>query len=72
MARYSTGPAAELLEYDEYNERERLRCPQCNWRGRAKDASHNLYSELFDVSCPRCERMLLVVGFPIAADRTDE
>lgn len=59
---HSAGPAASILTYDEFEENERLTCPQCGWRGQAKEGQRELHAELFDVSCPTCEKMLLVVS----------
>lgn len=63
-ARYSTGEPALLLDYYEYNPHERLTCPNCSWIGQAEQATLDHHEELFDVSCPRCEKMLLIVGYP--------
>jgi hypothetical protein len=59
---HSSEPAARVLEYVEYHANERLICPRCGWSGQAGDAAIEYYEELFDVSCPRCEKMLLVVS----------
>ena len=63
-AKYSTEPPALLLGAYEYRENERLACPHCGWSGQAGEADRGFYEELFDVSCPRCEKMLLVVSYP--------
>jgi hypothetical protein len=59
---HSSERAARILEYEEYHPNERLTCPRCGWNGQADDASIEYHEELFDVSCPRCEKMLLVVS----------
>jgi (p)ppGpp synthase/HD superfamily hydrolase len=57
---------ARILEYSEYNADEALECPSCHWQGTAKNGGSIEYSEmLLDVSCPRCEKMLLVVNYPL-------
>jgi len=63
-ARYRSGPSAKLLGYYEYAPDTPLECPDCGWSGTGKDASQEMHRDLFDVSCPRCDQMLLVVGFP--------
>jgi hypothetical protein len=42
----------------------RLTCPRCGWSGRAGDLSKELYQELFDISCPRCDTKLAIVPYP--------
>lgn len=61
---YGTEPAAKLLEYYEYRKDEKLTCPRCGWSGQAGEAATELHRELFDVSCPVCDKMLLVVSLP--------
>jgi hypothetical protein len=61
-ARHSDIPAARILEYGEYDEDERIVCPACGWSGPASDGDREVHEALFDVSCPRCDKMLLVVG----------
>jgi hypothetical protein len=63
-ARYGSGPSARLLGYYGYDPATPLECPACGWSGAGKDASQEMHQELFDVSCPRCDQMLLVVSFP--------
>jgi len=63
-AKYSNEPAALLLDYYDFHKNERLECPRCGWTGQASDASSDHHAELFDVSCPSCEKMLLIVSFP--------
>ncbi len=63
-AKHSTEPPALVFSYYEYNERERLTCPRCGWTGQAGEAGSEHHRELFDVSCPSCDKMLLVVSYP--------
>ena len=63
-AKYGSGEPALLLDYYEYNRHERLTCPNCSRSGQAEQATLDHHEELFDISCPRCEKMLLVVGYP--------
>ena len=55
---------AEHLTYYGYDEDRPVTCPGCGWNGPAKDGSQGLSKELFDVSCPRCDTMLLIVSLP--------
>ena len=61
-ARHFDVPAAKILEYAEFDEDERIACPSCGWSGLASEGDREFYAEVFDVSCPRCEKMLLVVS----------
>lgn len=57
---------AILIEYSEYDENKRLKCPICHWDGTPKESDWiEYYDDLFDVSCPVCEKMLLVVSYPL-------
>lgn len=62
----ATRRSAEVIRYYAYDESSDLTCWKCGWRGPARDASQETYRELFDVSCPRCDKMLLIVPFPTA------
>jgi hypothetical protein len=55
---------AETLTYYAYDEAAPLACRSCGWRGTMREGSREFYSELFDVSCPRCDTMLLIVPYP--------
>jgi hypothetical protein len=53
---------AKMLEYTDYNENMPIQCSVCGWKGTPKDSGWiEYYDELFDVSCPNCEKMLLIV-----------
>lgn len=55
---------AKIIEYHQYDENEILECPLCHWRGTAE--GHKEYSDdLFDVCCPICDKMILIVGYPL-------
>lgn len=56
--------SARIVRYYDHDENEELTCPRCGWNGTAKEGDTELYRELFDVSCPKCEQMLLVVSYP--------
>lgn len=50
--------------YTDYSDYMSLVCPKCSWTGLAKDGARADHSTLFDVSCPKCFEMLLVVPYP--------
>jgi hypothetical protein len=56
---------AQIIEYEDYSEHMQLQCPVCGWKGTPKESDWiEHYNDLFDVSCPNCEKMLLVVNYP--------
>ena len=40
-----------------------MTCRSCGWTGPGK-GNEELYEELLDVSCPECDRMILIVPYP--------
>jgi hypothetical protein len=66
-ALHSDIPAAKILHHHEYEPTERLVCPVCAWSGLAKEADTEPFEALFDVRCPECDKMLLIVSFPSAS-----
>lgn len=57
----------KLLTYWEYDREAPITCPDCGWSGRGAD-NEDYFEELLDVRCPECDRMLLIVSFPTAAE----
>ncbi len=58
---------ATVIEYADYDEDMALECPICHWKGTPKESGWiEHYSDLLDVSCPNCEKILLVVNYPLA------
>jgi hypothetical protein len=55
---------ARIIEYKEFKEEEILECSICHWKGTA-DGHKEYYDDLFDVSCPICDKMILVVSYPL-------
>ena len=57
---------ARIIEHVNYNENMSLECPVCKWKGTPKESGWiEYYDDLFDVSCPNCEKMLLIVSYPL-------
>jgi hypothetical protein len=56
--------SARILDYYDYDEKAKIQCPNCDWSGPGSSGGMEIHSELFDVSCPRCRTMLLIVGYP--------
>lgn len=56
---------AEIVEYADYSENMPLECPVCGWRGMPKTSGWINTDSHFalDVSCPNCEKMLLVASY---------
>jgi tetratricopeptide (TPR) repeat protein len=61
---YSSGPVAKVLRYYQYDKEAPLECATCGWSGRSEEGDVGHFDEVFDVSCPDCDAMLLVVGWP--------
>jgi hypothetical protein len=69
--KHRRGPYAQPLGYFEYDKNAQLTCWKCGWTGAAREGSQESYEELFDVSCPRCETMLLIVNATIGLEETE-
>ncbi len=55
----------KVMEYQDYDENIKIQCPLCNWRGTPKNgADIESHEILFDVYCPVCGKMLLIVNSP--------
>ena len=57
---------ARIIEYSEFKDEEILECPICHWKGTA-EGNKEYYDDLFDVSCPICDKMILVVSYPLVS-----
>jgi hypothetical protein len=51
------------LSYYEFDSGIPLECSECGWFGTAAEASTEYFDALFDVSCPKCDKMLLIVSY---------
>ncbi len=57
---------AQIIEYADYSENMPLQCSVCGWKGTPEESGWiEHYDDLLDVSCPNCEKMLLVVKYPL-------
>ena len=54
---------ARQVNYYDYESGRTISC-DCGWSGKSAEGNQEEYSELFDVSCPACDRMLLIVPYP--------
>ena len=58
--------SAKIIDYEEYDRNRDLICPICGWEGTPKNGGRvEWHRDLMDVSCPRCDRMLLIVNYPL-------
>ena len=58
---------ADMIEYADYDENMPLECSICYGKGVPnKGGCIEYYDQLLDVSCPVCDKTLLVVGYPLA------
>lgn len=57
---------AKIIEYRDYSEDMPLQCSICGWKGTPKESGWINTDSHFalDVSCPNCEKMLLVASYP--------
>ncbi|HMU28272.1 MAG TPA: hypothetical protein PKA65_12800 [Solirubrobacterales bacterium] len=58
--------AAKQVKYYDYDRSEKVEC-RCGWSGQP-GAYEDYFHELLDVTCPRCDRMLLIVPYPTRAE----
>jgi hypothetical protein len=74
--RFRVGPKARIFSWYDLVEADVFEC-SCGWHGTFDAMARETFRELVDGSCPSCERMLVVRGFPTdqetieAADRGD-
>ena len=66
-------PGKIVLEWGDYNENIPLECPVCGWKGTPKSSEYIEYHDvLLDVSCPNCDKMLLIANYPLVKLGRDE
>ncbi|UJA20939.1 hypothetical protein HJD18_12440 [Thermoleophilia bacterium SCSIO 60948] len=56
---------AKTISYYAFDRSAPLECP-CGWTGSA-EGNVEYHTELMDVRCPECDRMLAIIGFPTLA-----
>ena len=54
--------AAKQVKYYDYDRSKAVEC-RCGWSGQP-GAYEDYFHELLDVTCPRCDTMLLIVPYP--------
>jgi hypothetical protein len=59
---------AKLYSYFDGYRDEIFECPVCAWSGGFEQLSRETYRDLFDGSCPQCDKMLIIVFFPTLAE----
>ncbi len=59
---YGYTGAARIVAWDAVRDSDTFEC-SCGWRGTFDECATELFSELMDASCPRCDTMLVVRSF---------
>lgn len=60
-----TVPRARIIAYNDYSKDHPLLCPVCGWQGSPQDGGIvEFHDDLLDVSCPCCDKMILIVSYP--------
>ena len=57
-------PAKKFEYADPTWKTESFTCPVCGWEGRESEMNPEYFDGLSDRSCPRCDKMLLVLAYP--------
>ncbi len=60
---------APIIQHRDYDRAQTLTCPICHWSGTPETAGGEYYDALFDISCPFCDKMLLIVEYALASPR---
>jgi len=55
---------AKIIQYSDYDREIILECPVCKWKGKSK-GNIEYHDDLLDVTCPNCDKMLLIVEYPL-------
>ncbi len=63
-AEFMVKTPAGIIEYADYDENKELECPVCGWHGLGVVNTDSHFC--LDVSCPNCDKMLLIVNYPLA------
>lgn len=64
--KFAQNQPAPIIEYKDYDENMELECQICGWKGTPKTSDYVNTDSHFclDVSCPVCDKMLLVASYP--------
>lgn len=65
---YASGPGPKIVRYFQYDDDAALGCFRCDWTGTGRRAARHYFDELFDVRCPDCQTMLVIVSYPTVAE----
>jgi len=66
------GPGAKVLHFDQYDKKVPLQCLACGWSGRGEEGDVESFEEVFDVTCPECDKMLLVVSWATSEPKEED
>lgn len=55
--------SATHVKYFEF-ESDRIVTCDCGWSGKSGHGNREDYHELYEISCPKCDRMLFIVAYP--------
>ena len=67
-----------IFQYHDKSWRERgFTCPECRWSGSTDDMGHDVFGELTEFSCAKCDKTLVIVPHPtleqmLAAAETEQ
>lgn len=50
-----------IKTYNELSDELMLSC-ECGWEGKSTEAYGEMYEEILDFECPKCDEMLLIVN----------
>ena len=66
---FMTNFRAPIIKYRDYDEKKPLECPICGWHGIGESNTDS--DSCLDVSCPICDKMLLVAEYPPYPDEEE-
>jgi predicted RNA-binding Zn-ribbon protein involved in translation (DUF1610 family) len=55
---------AEICNYYGEWRGKTFNCPNCDWLGSIGDMHMEAHAELADYSCPRCDKIVVIVSYP--------
>lgn len=62
---------SKVIGYYDYNDREQLFCPSCQWKGTGEEVEPEVRRDALDIECPRCGTLILIILYP-TLDQTRE